>query len=482
MKRSTTFALLTLALAPQFLFGQSFMTLDKAYGVNGIAKEALPSAYMTSVVDRWRVEADGSAYIIRKGRAADTALLVERLIRSGQPDPLFDNDGITSIHPAVSSASTVLFNNGEVLLGQHRALRYEFHRVGVDGIVSTQPIWQDLETRLSVKPIGVLANGTIPMWISREGGSTPQRLIRILEGVGSNNSVLREKPLSIEPFDFTQGHVFTDASSRILSLFTNSDGRIIVARYLSDGTLDESFGNALGMFVMNLEEGRSANSTSAIQTRDGGYLLACTLSPEMSIFSETVHLIKLTPSGGLDPSWGDRGLVTLNGNQMYTRGLVELPNRDIVFLTHGTTTYSHLYHLRPNGSIVPGTFGEFSMTELLSVGHVIENKWLYGIVYSGAPFSSIGRYILGPDVTSIHNDGSSDARLHVEQIGEEVFVAGVDGNVEVALYTVVGQLITSYTTLASSSNRISIPPGLPRTPLVVTVRQGGDVGSTLFRQ
>lgn len=481
MKLRTTFALWTLALLPQVLYGQSIMTLDNTYGVNGIAKESLPSAYQASEVDRWWVEADGSAYIIRKGRAADTTLLVERLLRNGQPDPLFDKDGISAVHPAVSSASTVLFKNGEVLLGQHRALRYEFHRVGADGIVSAQPIWQDLETRLSVKPIGVLENGTIPMWISRESGSTLQRLIRILEGVGSHNTVLREKPLSTEPFDFTQGKIFTDGSSRILSLFTESIGRIIVARYLSDGSIDESFGNAIGMFVMNLDEGRHTSYTSMIQTLDGGYLLACTLNPTTSVQPETVLLIKLTPSGGLDPSWGDRGLVTLNGIQMFTRGLVELPNRDIVFLTYGTTAYSHLYHLRPNGSIVPGTFGDFSMTELLSVGKVVGNKWLYGIVYSGAPFSSIGRYILSPTVTSIENDGTSNTRLHVEQIGEQLFVTGVDGNVEIALYSMIGQNLATFTASALSSTRISIPPGLPHAPMIVHVRQGGETGTTMFR-
>ncbi len=121
------------------------------------------------------------------------------------------------------------------------------------------------------------------------------------------------------PFSRTGARAITlDGAGRIIvagSYMVPNVERIAVARFLADGTPDESFGTN-GLLVAPFNAGSFADRTQAVVTYPDGSLLVISRS-EVSFNEFDVSVLKVNPDGQVDGSYGDNGAFLFNdpGNE-----------------------------------------------------------------------------------------------------------------------------------------------------------------------
>ena len=127
-------------------------------------------------------------------------------------------------------------------------------------------------------------------------------------GVGS----LLNLPLSTDTHGTHQvgTSVLVDSSGRIViaGIRSNNGFRMeqIVLRLLSDGSFDETFGNAglfIGPAIDVLSSFSDRDATSILQTATGGYRL--------TIDSDSCQILALTEGGTVDDTFGNAGLASV---------------------------------------------------------------------------------------------------------------------------------------------------------------------------
>ena len=204
-------------------------------------------------------------------------------------------------------------------------------------------------------------------------GNTPGR-------IGADVCVLRYEPDGRLDETFATGGIFTGIGpGTAKDVALQSDGRILVAgsaqsgfflaRLLSDGQLDPSFGLA---GLVTIEAGGRGNfAENVVIQPDGLIVLSGWSGKPDNQFDQVTDLARYQPDGQLDPTFGTGGTLTLDANvgadlvvQPDGR-LVLVGNSDSVPTPAGGTTSIAVMRLEPNGT-VDDSFGDHG-TSLISV-------------------------------------------------------------------------------------------------------------------
>jgi uncharacterized delta-60 repeat protein len=130
-----------------------------------------------------------------------------------------------------------------------------------------------------------------------------------------------------------------------------------LARYLADGRLDRSFGDA-GIVVTDISPGASDVLHAVVLQPDGRIVVAGD-TPTGGLGDTKFVLARYLPDGRLDPTFGQDGIVTTDLGQGIdsARGLVLQPDGRLVTVGHGGTgAYPVAVRYLPDGSLDP-TFG-----------------------------------------------------------------------------------------------------------------------------
>lgn len=223
------------------------------------------------------------------------------------------------------------------------------------------------------------------------------------------------------------------ADGRVLVASDRNDGQE-VARMNPDGSPDPTFGTA-GTVVTSLVAGNPATSVRAMGVEaDGRIVLAGVVHSLTTASPERFALLRLTPGGQPDPSFGSGGRVTTGDNV-------------------GTTDRSWVIEsmaIQPGGGIVVAgyvyTSGSFGRTDL-AVARYREDGTLDPAFGAGAVV-----IVQGPPAVDSHGGqftgGSVATAVAVDPSGRPVVVGGMmgvgSGDVAVARFTPGGALDTSF--------------------------------------
>ena len=142
--------------------------------------------------------------------------------------------------------------------------------------------------------------------------------------LGGGSEFIRSAALDGQGRLVVGGQLFSDPSE------TNSD--MFVARFLSDGSLDPSFGGT-GLIVRDLHTTPDAEEAHEVLVQPDGKIVLCGFTGPSLEFTEIV-VERYLENGGLDPSFGGDGSVLAfisNGSGEQVRGAVLGPNGDIYF-------------------------------------------------------------------------------------------------------------------------------------------------------
>ncbi len=93
-------------------------------------------------------------------------------------------------------------------------------------------------------------------------------------------------------------------------------GYFVVVGFDSTGVLDTTFGNA-GVFIDTVPLNDMSVENYMVMDADEHLVMACTRLPE----ADGIELVRLTPSGTPDNTFGTNGHVTITGSSMYCMGL-----------------------------------------------------------------------------------------------------------------------------------------------------------------
>ena len=268
------------------------------------------------------------------------------------------------------------------------------------------------------------------------------------------------------------GKVSTDIDSttqEAYSVVVQPDGKILVAgytstplfgdnlvviRYLTDGSIDFSFGiNGISMPAIN-------------QDNDGAYDMA--LQPDGKIvlggYSYTVIpfgdnlVVRLDSTGDLDPSFGGTGVVTTDftNNDSYATGVLIQPDGKIITTGRATSATSDflLTRFKADGQL-DSTFGTngFRLTSVATGEDYIYGSLLQpdGKVVVAGYYSdnlienfAVARYNSDSSFNvSVTGNYKNDIMVYPQPAGDELFVkynAATSGNKpEVNIYNVVGE-------------------------------------------
>ncbi len=219
----------------------------------------------------------------------------------------------------------------------------------------------DFPTPARVQAIAVQDDGKIvTAGSSRQGGSDDFAIARLLPdgdrdpGFGIGGTVITSisrvddvaRALAVQP----DGRIVVAGFARI-----GAQRDVVLARYLSDGSLDPSFGNAGTVALPS-------------QGNDEAYALALQEDGEIPVTGyatdeggQPLLVARLTDSGALDPSFGGTGFVHIPfGGDSVARALALVPDRRILVAggarVDGVPSFV-VARLAPDGTLDP-TFGD----------------------------------------------------------------------------------------------------------------------------
>jgi len=395
--------------------------LDSGFGSAGVVTLSPGTSSLANAV---AVQGDGQ--IVVAGYAITSApgnMTVARLDSSGTPDPAFGSGGVVTVLSGVQTIGYALAiqPGGEILvaggiLAPSIENDYLIARLlpsdgqldssfGSGGVVVTDALSSDGRGALALQ-----ADGKIVL-----GGSIKRR-----------------------------------PSGPILS---NRD--FLVARYLSDGTPDPSFGDA-GQATVSM--GGRSDAISGLLIQPDGHIVASGYA--VSKGRSRVAVTRLDSSGGLDPAVAQRGRYRhrLVSRQDFATGLAGLPDGSLVL---GGVSVVEAYpqhiiitlaQLTPGGSLDPsfGTEGVATFDPDPSTSHVVnalvrqpDGK----IVLAGSVNGPTGEPTGGILVLRTLADGSLDTSFGTGGIvntplGDQATALAValqaDGKIVTAGYTVMG--------------------------------------------
>ncbi len=338
--------------------------LDRTWGVNGIATAATGFGHVRELL----VAPDGK--VVSAGSSSDRTdgrLVVARFTADGAPDPTFRGAGFVMTdlpNGAVGGATAAAMQpDGRVIAvgragvpGRFGVVRYADDGTldpsfSADGMVVTS------FAGLSAQPtaVTVLADGRIVV----AGTSDSAVLIarynpdgRIDRSFGAEGRVVTDLPGVGDQATAVAGDADGNLIVAALARDPDTSADTIVARYLSYGRLDPSFGTA-GIVVNDFGAGFDMPMVIALQP-DGGILTGGIASLPNGV--TTLSVARYLPDGHLDPTFSVDGRTTVALTTSVTdsqTGLVPLPDGRIAVA--GTTRVEGSSHtvvamLNPDGS------------------------------------------------------------------------------------------------------------------------------------
>lgn len=296
---------------------------DPSFGDEGVATLSFTGAF-TGFLGGGAVMPDGRLVVVGNmtaGESATTNSLVARFTADGQPDVSLGGSGVgvLPVRPEDrdSGKAVVVQPDGKMLiLGEWgHAAGFYVARLGVDGIVDPEfgeggvVSFTRHPSINAAKTIALQPDGKILV----AGGDWPAFGLMRLQADGS-----------LDPTFGDGGHVNTfigdradiDAiallpDGRILAAGDTDDGRdehnsLAVARYMPDGTLDPSFGNA-GITTFGDDTADIFVWDAAVQS-DGRLVIAAGVETRDGTDLTSEALFRLTTDGTLDPTFALQGL------------------------------------------------------------------------------------------------------------------------------------------------------------------------------
>ncbi len=236
-------------------------SLDPRFGNEGIVQTQYWNAY-----ERPRLKTQKDGKLLTCIYAYPDTLRLYRFHPDGSPDLDFANNGVSATNQFYGASSIGLQTDGKILVGGTRNL----------------PNGEFFEQRIVLRRF--LVNGTIDSTFG-ENGSIETTLGGLQQSV--NDLILQD-----------------DGKILITGIFSESGSRsdIFVARFMSDGSVDSSFGDEFGLTRILFNYG---NCKITFQ-KDGKIILAGSSEGEYSNTSRFL-LARLNTDGIIDNSFGEAG-------------------------------------------------------------------------------------------------------------------------------------------------------------------------------
>jgi uncharacterized delta-60 repeat protein len=352
-------------------------SLDSSFGAGGYVATAFDAAAVALQPDGKIVVAGAMSY--RSDGLDGSEFVVARYNPDGSPDPSFGTDGITTTifpqpsylaNPPVASANALaILRDGEIVAAGSVSWftsdivePSDFALVGYKPDGSLDPTFgdagivetgfgvfvQDTLSGIVIEPDGtIVATGTASY--NGHGEYVDGIALARYEPDGSLESSTTTPDLSADPKRFYLGGPPVLQHGRILvagaRLPDNAccypSGRLLVARYDSDFSLDPTFGKH-GLAEITGARGPA----SAVAARQDGKILVAAKG----------SILRLRPNGRLDPSFGRGGIVSLR-NRTSTALALQAGQKILVGEARGQAwTLARL--LGGNNCVVPALRGE----------------------------------------------------------------------------------------------------------------------------
>jgi uncharacterized delta-60 repeat protein len=306
--------------------------LDPSFGNSGVVSTgAFPGSFPSA--DAVAVQPDGKIVIAGSAEVAGIEdFLVARFLPGGQLDPSFGGgEGFVTFPVAAerNAALALAIGAGGNILLTGRARTSALKEVvavavllpeggldpsfGTDGVTTVESsVGDDEGDAIAEAPGGdiVIADEAGP------GGGSGFTIVKLLPSgaldPGFGTAGIAQTPIPSSGEGRSVG-VAVMPDGRIVASGYGYDGpeeKFAAVRYLADGELDHTFGDGTGIFSKKLGGGDEAADFVAV-TPKGEVLLAGFYQPAGGRTSPAV--VRLSPAGTLDPSFGSGGLVKRSG-------------------------------------------------------------------------------------------------------------------------------------------------------------------------
>jgi uncharacterized delta-60 repeat protein len=291
--------------------------LDTTFGTGGCAYVQLPDGGTGNMTARAiAVQADGKivALITPANHPNWSNLYVARFNADGTPDPTFGSGGVATIFPGNTIAATSL-------------------AIQSDG--------------------KLVVSGSLP-----GGGGVLIRLTAtgaLDTNFGGGQGYIKANVGLFTAFDAValtdDGHILALGSTS-----TGTDSYITLARFTASGELDTTFGgNGTGYAITSIPTSDTDGWGIAIQP-DGKIVASAYVSDSNSFFGAAV--LRYTPSGTLDGTFGAGGIVELTSLDVFSAPVLQSDGKIVIAGWHDTGNVNHGFvdRLNPDGSL-DTTFG-----------------------------------------------------------------------------------------------------------------------------
>jgi uncharacterized delta-60 repeat protein len=301
-------------------FSAGAASLDPGFGNDGVVRTSFSSSPFSMPYEygnAMAVQSDGRIVVAGSTDEFGTTTAIARYLPDGTLDSSFNGDGrVIATSPGVANAANAVAvqSDGKVLVAGYRGNDFMLARytaAGVPdadfngGVVLTDFAGgQDAANAMVLQPDGkIVVAGTA--FVS---GKRRFALARYLsDGTLDSTFGIGGKLTTEFPGQAEAKGLALDANGRIILAGRNDDNAtpgVAVACYLPDGTPDPGFG-AEGKLVTPLEI--AGEGTCVLVQPDGRILVGGSTA---TIFSSDLLMIRYLPNGELDSSFNDTGITT----------------------------------------------------------------------------------------------------------------------------------------------------------------------------
>jgi hypothetical protein len=414
---------------------------DTTYGTAGYSDDITTRPRDSdNIAEQVFVTRDGTAYVTRTATTIDTSILVGRITTNGRSDQLYDLDGMVSIGAWRHGARFYLSPDQNMWYGEHIDKRYVLKEIDRSGQLRSTPIWQDTMTLTSNTILGIRPDSTLVMWSVTRRDSTFQYFIRYHKpGPGTYGNDIRV-PFDVETVGISLFKAFMDPRGGLIGPDQTTDSTIEFIRCNETGVLDTSFGTANGRLVMEVPNPSFPELSHVRLLRNGDYVVVFLINPDFRTFDVPfVRMIRFDQEGRRVSTFGNNGILDFYGKSVISRGVVELPNGDLLFAVAGTVDTSLHYQIRPDGSFVQQGLSDYTSSAAKHLLRLMDDGLLYTV--SPHPVSKhdvIAGLRIEP-LTSVTERSPEPLSITVNH--GVVSVKGATSPMTIRMYSIMGQCV-----------------------------------------